>query len=142
MAKKSKKLKTLIEEIEALEAAIKRREYGNVKYTKDGWEMPVDDHKTFEKIVREMGRIRDGKSPDSSRDYIPRPNWDEEKARVENNFLREELDKLRRISASLKGQNTKLKNKITCRDQEIGRLKKRVEDMNNFGREDILDLEE
>lgn len=142
MAKKSKIDKLRIE-IQALEDAIKNREYGNVRYTKDGWQMPSKHSLgSFKRIVEEMERIREGKSPDSSRDYIPRPNWDEDKARVENNFLRAEVDKLKRISASLKGQNTKLKNKITCRDQEIERLKKRVEDMNNFGREDILDLEE
>ena len=143
MAKKKNNIDRLQAEIKALQNAIKNREYGDVKYGKNGFEFPISASRVaLDKIIQEMERIREGKSPDPSRDYITKKTWDEDKARIENNFLRKELDAMKKSNSSLKGQNTKLENKVTWRNQEIKKLRKRIEEMNNFGRADILDFEE
>ena len=130
-------------ELRSLEDAIKRRKYGYSKKTKDGWTLSASDgSSSFEKAVEELQNIMRGKSVEPDREGVPRPSWEEEKSRVENRWLHEEMEKLKRENTALKGKNTKLSNKNKKLEKKVEALKKRIEELNSYGREDILDLEE
>lgn len=89
--------------------------------------------KTLKEMAEKLDKVFNGKSA---------PAWENDKAKIENNFLRDENYKLGREVTNLKSANTKLKNKYKQLEKQLEELEKRVEEMNNFGREDILDLEE
>lgn len=101
------------------------------------WETSISkDTLSMEKMAADLDRIFKKKSPKKD------SPWETDKAKIENNFLREEQYKLKKEVSNLKGQNTKLKNKNGELKKQIEEFEKKIKELNHFGREDILDLEE
>ncbi len=74
--------------------------------------------------------------------------WGGVKREISDRYIQNDIEKLKRDIekkkkkiASLEGQNTKLKNKNKKLEEKIEDLKNRNNELNEFGRADILDLE-